>query len=121
MGVTTALIALTIVLAYNRFVKRTTLDPEPEKLPLLQRLIAHKWLVDELYAKLFERPYGWLSAHFYSIAERQFMVPLMVGTGGVTNKVGKALRRLQSGNMSFYLFGMVIGLIALLAWTLYKV
>ena len=121
MGVTTALIALTIVLAYNRFVKRTTLDPEPEKLPLLQRLIAHKWLVDGLYAKLFERPYGWLSAHFYSIAERQFMVPLMVGTGGVTNKVGKALRRLQSGNMSFYLFGMVIGLIALLAWTLYKV
>jgi len=49
------------------------------------------------------------------------MVPLMVGTGSTANRVGKLLRRLQSGNMSFYLFSMVVGLIALLAWTLYHV
>ncbi len=121
MGITTAMIAVVIVLAHNRFVKKVTLDPEPEQMSLFKRLIARKWLIDELYAKLFERPYGWFSAHFDSIAERKLMVPLMVGTGGAANKVGKALRRLQSGNMSFYLFGMVAGLIALLAWTLYHV
>ena len=120
MGVTTALIAVMIVLAYNRFVKKVTLDPEPEKLPLLQRLIARKWLIDELYAKFFERPYSWFSTHFEKVAERQLMVPLMTGTGGVANKTGKLLRRLQTGNMSFYLFGMVVGMIALLAWTLYR-
>lgn len=121
MGITTALIAVVIVLAYTRFVKKLTLDPEADKLPMFQRLIARKWLIDELYAKFFERPYSWFSAHFDSIAERKLMVPLMVGTGGAANKLGKALRRLQSGNMSFYLFGMVVGLIALLAWTLYHV
>ena len=46
---------------------------------------------------------------------------LGVGTGSTANRVGKLLRRLQSGNMSFYLFSMVVGLIALLAWTLYHV
>ena len=121
MGITVALITLMIALAYNRFVKKTTLDPEPEKLPMFQRLIARKWLLDELYAKLFERPYGWFSAHFDSIMERKVMVPLMVGSGSTANRVGKLLRRLQSGNMSFYLFSMVVGLIALLAWTLYHV
>jgi NADH-quinone oxidoreductase subunit L len=121
MGITVALIVLMIVLAYNRFVKKTTLDPEADELPFFQRLIARKWLVDELYAKLFERPYAWFSVHFDSIMERRLMMPLMVGTGSTANRVGKLLRRLQSGNMSFYLFSMVVGLIALLAWTLYHV
>ena len=121
MGITVALITLMIALAYNRFVKKTTLDPEANELPFFQRLIARKWLVDELYTKLFERPYGWFSSHFESIAERQVMAPLVVGTGSTANRVGKLLRRLQSGNMSFYLFSMVVGLIALLAWTLYHV
>ncbi len=121
MGITVVLIMVMIALAYNRFVKKTTLDPEADKLPMFQRIIARKWLLDELYAKLFERPFGWFSAHFDSIMERKVMVPLMVGTGSTANRMGKLLRRLQNGNMSFYLFSMVVGLIALLAWTLYHV
>jgi NADH-quinone oxidoreductase subunit L len=121
MAVTVGLILAVIALAWNRFGKKATLDPEPEKMPLLQGLIARKWKIDELYASLFEKPFSWLSAHFYSIGERMVMAPLMVGSGRFTQRVGKLMRRSQSGNMSFYLFGMVVGMIVLLAWTLYSV
>jgi len=121
MGITVALIAVVIVLAWNRFGKRATLDAEPEQLPLLQRLIARKWLLDELYAYLFERPYTWLSDHFSSIGERTLMGPMVAGAGRGTQQLGDLLRRVQTGNMSVYLFGMVVGIIVLLAWTLSNV
>jgi len=82
--------------------------------------MANKWKLDELYAWLFEKPFGWLSAHFFSIGERMLMTPLMVGAGSTTQRFGKVLRRLQSGNMSFYLLAMVVGMLLLMAWTLYS-
>jgi NADH-quinone oxidoreductase subunit L len=78
-------------------------------------------MLDELYAALFEKPYSWLSAHFFSIGENKLMTPLMVGVGHTAQRAGKLLRRMQNGNMSFYLFGMVVGVIAFLVWTLYSV
>ncbi len=119
MGLTTVLILSVIVLAYNRFAKKTTLDPEADDLPLFSRLIARKWMLDELYSALIEKPYGWFSNTFFSVGERKLMVPLMENTGRWTQKAGKAMRMLQSGNMSFYLFGMVVGIIVFLAITLY--
>ncbi len=121
MAVTVGLILLTIRVAYNRFVQKTTLDPEAEKLAPFSRLIARKWMLDELYASLFEKPYTWLSTHFYSVGEQLIMTPLMVGTGRTTQRFGKLLRRLQNGSMSFYLFGMVVGMIVFLVLTLYSV
>jgi len=120
MIITVALILLVILFAWNRFGKKATIDPEADELPFFQRLMARKWLIDELYAKLFERPYAWLSTQLDRTGERAVMVPLMMGPGGAANKAGQLLRRLQSGNTGFYLFGMVVGLIALLAWTLYN-
>jgi NADH-quinone oxidoreductase subunit L len=121
MGITVALIAVVIVLAWNRFGKRATLDAEPEEMPLFQRLIARKWLLDELYAQLFERPYTWLSDHFSSIGERTVMAPMVAGAGRGAQQLGALLRRVQTGNLSIYLFGMVVGAIVLLAWTLSNV
>ena len=121
MGITVGLILLVILLAYNRFAKKTTLDGEPEDMPFFQRLIARKWMLDELYAALFEKPYGWFSERFSSFGEGRVMVPLMNGVGNLTLRSGKLLRRLQTGNVSFYLFGMVVGIIVFLMITLYGV
>ena len=47
------------------------------------------------------------------------MVPLMNGVGNVTLRAGKVMRRIQTGNASLYLFGMVAGIIVFLALTLF--
>ena len=68
---------------------------------------------------LFEKPYGWLSAHFFSIGEEKVMVPLITGVGNMTLRAGKVISRLQTGNTSFYVFGMVAGILVFLLITLF--
>ena len=119
MGVTTALVLLVIWLAYGRFAEKATLDPEADDMPFFQRLVAKKYLLDELFTALVERPYGWFSNVFHTTGERRIMVPLMNNAGRWTQKAGKAARLLQTGNTSFYLFGMVVGIVVLLMITLY--
>ena len=46
---------------------------------------------------------------------------MSTGAWNVTLRAGKVMRRLQTGNASFYLFAMVVGIIAFLALTLYGV
>jgi NADH-quinone oxidoreductase subunit L len=74
--------------------------------------------VDELYAALFEKPFGALSSGLFRFGEEKVMVPLMNGVGNLTLRTGKVMRRLQTGNASFYLFAMVVGIIVFLLITL---
>ncbi len=120
MGLSTTLVVVTAIYAYGLFAKRAKLDPDAERMTGLKRLIAEKWRIDELYAALFERPYGWLSTTFRSVGEDKIIVPLMNGAGNVTLRAGKLLRRLQTGNASFYLFAMVAGILILLWITLQR-
>lgn len=118
MGFSTAVVLLTIWIAYGRFAKKATLDPETDALPVPQRWAARKWYLDELYERLFEKPYGWLSTNLSALLEQRVMQPLMVGVGTTTERLGDLLRRAQTGNMSTYLFAMVAGLLIFLFLTL---
>ncbi len=118
MVITVALVLATIVFAYGRFVKKTTLDGDEASMPFLKRLIAQRWRIDELYRALFEKPYAWISTHLHSIGEKRIMVPLMNGTGEAAIRIGGLVRKLQTGNASFHLLAMVGGLLIFLLITL---
>jgi NADH-quinone oxidoreductase subunit L len=117
MAVSTALVLLTIWYTWTLFGKKTTLDGDPAEMPFLKRLIARKWLLDELYAALFEKPFSWLSRNLFGIGEEKIAVPLTVGSGRTALGAGDLLRKLQTGNTSFYLFGMMVGVVVLLIIT----
>ncbi|MBS1547992.1 MAG: NADH-quinone oxidoreductase subunit L [Bacteroidetes bacterium] len=118
MALGTGLVLLTIWYTWTLFGKKTTLDGEPADMPFLKRLIARRWLLDELYAALFEKPFGWLSRNLFGIGETKVAVPLTVGTGKTTLGFSELLRKLQTGNTSFYLFGMMVGVVVLLLITM---
>ena len=117
MALSTTLVVLTIWYTWTLFGKKTTLDSDTADMPFLKRLIAKRWMLDELYASLFEKPYGWISKHFFSIGEKKVAVPLTVGTGKAALGLGEWLRKVQTGNTSFYLFGMMAGVVILLIIT----
>ncbi len=120
MALSTTLVLLTIWYTWTLFGKKTTLDGEPADMPFLKRLIAKRWMLDELYAGLFEKPYSWISKHFFSIGETKVAVPLTAGTGKVAQGFGERLRKVQTGNTSFYLFGMMVGVVVFLIITLFS-
>ncbi|MCC6839834.1 MAG: NADH-quinone oxidoreductase subunit L [Flavobacteriales bacterium] len=121
MALSTALVVLTIWYAWTIYGKKTTLEGEPADMPLPKRLVAKRWMLDELYAAVFEKPYGWLSRAFFSVGETRLAVPLTAGTGKAAHSVAEWMRKLQSGNTSFYLFGMMLGVVVLLLFTLLSV
>ena len=118
MAISTALVLLTIWYTWTLFGRKTTLDGDPADMPFLKRLIAKRWLLDELYAALFEKPFGWMSRTFFSVGESKVAVPLTAGTGKTTLGFSELLRKLQTGNTSFYLFGMMVGVVVLLLITM---
>jgi NADH-quinone oxidoreductase subunit L len=80
----------------------------------LQRLLYNKYYIDELYDAIIVKPLYWISGVFESVIERLGIDRLVnaVGSGVVAGSRGARL--LQSGNIGFYIFVMVIGVILLL-------
>ncbi len=118
MGSTVLLVTSTIAYAYGRFARKAELDGEPETMPLFKRLLAERWRIDPLYAALFERPFGWMSTKLHTVGESRIMIPLTNGVGGAALRIGRVVRRVQTGNASFHLLAMVVGIIAFLFITL---
>jgi NADH-quinone oxidoreductase subunit L len=118
MGITTALVLATMVLAFRRFAIAPELDGDSASMPMPKRLLAERWRIDELYAWAFERPFDWLSTQLHASGEQRLMNPIMVGFGAITLRLGGLVRRIQTGNASFHLLAMLAGMIIFLIITL---
>ncbi len=118
MGVIVGFTAVMIFLAWSMYVRKQAV-PAAEGSPLApaHRVAYHKYYVDELYDKAIVRPLFLLSRVFDTIVERLMIDNLVNGMGKLVTWGGKTLRLVQSGDMAFYIFAMVIGAIILLAAT----
>ena len=54
---------------------------------------------------------------FYRVVDNKFIDGIVNGLGLSANESSKVLRLVQSGNVGFYIFMMVVGVIALLLYT----
>lgn len=110
------------IFAYNKYVKRAVVPyAEGEKLPPLTKLSYRKFYIDEIYHALVTKPLDSFSVFFHKVVDRLMIDGFVNGVGKVTGESGKYLRLLQSGNVGFYLFMMVIGIIALIIYGMTKI
>ena len=106
--------ALGIYSAYFMYVKQNQLPKSTEKeLHLIEKLVYHKYFVDEIY-KLFVvdiiRLFSWI---FNRLTEK-IIDFFIVFIGLFTSFIGKIFNRFQTGNIGHYVFFMVAGLCVLL-------
>jgi NADH-quinone oxidoreductase subunit L len=118
IGLMTTVVVLTLLLiaiAYSRYGRKGDV-PAPENVPLstVHNLVYHKYYVDQLYDQVIVKPLFWLSERLSSWVEK-------LGIDGLVNTFGdwiidgsKLFRRLQTGNIGFYVFAMTIGIILML-------
>ena len=121
MGMVLALTLVMIISAYSRFVKQQRV-PAAEDQPLgaLHRIVYHKYYVDEIYNTVIVKPLYWFSATFDKVIEKLAIDRLVNSIGGAVVDWSKMLRFLQNGSIGFYIFVMVIGIVAMLSMTLMK-
>jgi NADH-quinone oxidoreductase subunit L len=114
MAVIVVLTLVMIFIAYTRYVKNNSVPVEPSETTGLQKVLANKYYVDEIYDAIIVKPLNGLSKVLSNFIER-------FGIDGIVNGLGKSvvygsrgLRFFQDGSIGYYLFVMVVGIILIL-------
>jgi len=79
----------------------------------LAKVLENKWYVDEIYDAIVVRPIEALSNLLDKFAERKGIDGIVNGVGKTVRWGGDRLRLLQSGQVGFYIFIMVMGIVVL--------
>lgn len=112
-----ALIAMLV--AYMRYIKRSHVPVAGDQpRGFLANLSYNKYYVDEIYQLLITRPLDVLSNFFYTIVDKLAIDGIVNGIGKVAVEASRGFRLLQTGNIGFYIFMMILGVIAMLVYGL---
>jgi NADH-quinone oxidoreductase subunit L len=78
------------------------------------RLLANKFYVDEAYDLLFIRPLEKSSKVLHYYADIMAIDGIVNGVGRGVQALGAEFRKLQNGNIEYYLLAMVAGAVVML-------
>ncbi|MGV8879926.1 MAG: NADH-quinone oxidoreductase subunit L [Sphingobacteriaceae bacterium] len=122
MGISVGGALLAILWAYVKYVKRSRVPVlDLEERSLLDNLSYHKFYIDELYDVFVRKPLDSLSIIFYRVVEKSGIDAFVNGLGKAAIESSKGLRLLQSGNIGFYIFLMVVGIVSVLLFGLFRI
>jgi NADH-quinone oxidoreductase subunit L len=120
MGLATAAALATIFFAYMVYMKNRILpEANDSKLTGIKKLIYNKYYIDELYEAIIRKPLDALSEVFKYI-DTKVIDSVVDGVGTTVTGVSSLVRKVQTGHIGFYIFGMVLGIIAILFYTFIK-
>ncbi len=108
-------IAAILVIIYARY-RYLTLQQQPTDEKLLkgfEKLVYHKFYVDEFYEKFISQPFFRLSDFAGRWIDKFLIDRVVNGSAWIVDATGRTLRLLQTGNTGFYVFAMVIGMVVL--------
>lgn len=114
MTITSSLAVAVLLISYFIYGKKSNLPVADAEQGALERMVANKFYVDEIYDFLFVRPIEHLSKLFHYYVDMQGIDGIVNGIGTSVQKVGAEFRKLQNGNIEYYLIGMVAGMVLLL-------
>jgi NADH-quinone oxidoreductase subunit L len=112
--ITTLLVLVVLVATYFIYQKPQNLPVSDDKQHGITKILANKFYVDELYNAVFVRPVVHLSNLFHQIIDTKLIDGAVNTVANISTKGGEILRQTQNGNVEYYLFAMVAGIIAIL-------
>jgi NADH-quinone oxidoreductase subunit L len=115
MGTVIILTVVMIVIAYVMYAKKNAVPVADSEVSGAQKLVYNKYYIDEIYNAVIVKPLYWISDKLEIFIERSGIDRLVNSFGNVVIGGSKVTRLLQSGNIGFYIFVMVISIIVLLA------
>lgn len=115
MGTVIALTLVVIGIGYSMYVAKDSVpSAEGERIGMLHKLSYHKYFVDEIYDTIVVKPLYWLSGKFDLIIERLAIDRLVNSVGESVVAWSGLFRWFQNGTIGFYIFIMVMGVVAML-------
>jgi NADH-quinone oxidoreductase subunit L len=122
MAVSVGAALIAIAIAYVMYISRKAVPAaDTEERAALSKLSYHKFYIDELYDAMITRPLDAISQFFFKVVDKLGIDGLVNGLGTGAKEASKGLRLIQTGNVGFYIFMMVVGIIALLIYGFYHI
>ncbi|MEM9331349.1 MAG: NADH-quinone oxidoreductase subunit L [Pseudomonadota bacterium] len=113
--------AIGFVLAWYMYIRSPDMPKElARQHPALYRFLLNKWYFDEIYDFLFVKPAMWIGRFFWKRGDGWLIDGF--GPDGVSARVLTITERvvkLQSGYLYHYAFAMMIGLAAIITWSMF--
>ncbi|MCA1788426.1 MAG: NADH-quinone oxidoreductase subunit L, partial [Thioalkalivibrio sp.] len=83
----------------------------------LYRVLAGKYYVDEVYERLLQRPWRWISDRvFLRLGDRILLDGSLHGLAALARRGAEVLARVQTGSLHWYAWMTLLGLVAVLIW-----
>ena len=121
IGISIITLIILISMTYNFYVKRKQVPSVNEsEFKNAFKLVYHKYYVDELYDSIIVKPLYFLSDLCYKIVDVKMVDGLVNSVGKSVVWGSKTARLIQTGSIGFYIFAMVVGIVIMLAFSLYK-
>jgi NADH-quinone oxidoreductase subunit L len=98
------------------YVSKKSTAAEDDQLTGIQKWMNNKFYIDELYQSVVQKPIEAISNLGYNIIDRGIIDGSVNFIGKSVEVAGNALRRIQNGNVEYYLLYMVLGIFFLLVF-----
>lgn len=105
---------LPAALAIYVFGMQKSVPGADESVSGIQKVVYHKFYIDELYDMLIVRPISLLSNFLYQIFEFLVLDLIVEGVGKTVQYASTEFRRIQTGNVGYYIFMIVISVTVIL-------
>lgn len=109
-----------LAISYQYYVKKNSLAKADNELTGWEALSNKKLYIDELYDSLFVKPIEWLSEKGYRFFEIILLNGVVANIAKGFDAAGGVVRKWQSGQVNWYVFWMVSGIVGLIVYYLLK-
>ncbi len=113
------LLAIIIAGTYNSYVTKKVVPEDDVEEKGFAKLLAHKYYVDEIYDALIVKPLQLISRMLGNFVEKYVIDGAVNGINWMVRNGSATLRLTQTGNVGFYVFAMVIGIILIFIYKYY--
>ncbi|MBP7184487.1 MAG: NADH-quinone oxidoreductase subunit L [Saprospiraceae bacterium] len=115
IAVSIVIVLIAFFYTISKYVRKSIpTEISEDSMSLPYKLSYNKFYFDEVYQNMIVNPILQLSKTLYYFFDKTIIDGIVNGIGKMTGNVSNMLRKLQNGNIEFYLFGMVIGIIVIL-------
>ncbi|MBI5043637.1 MAG: hypothetical protein HZC10_07385 [Nitrospirae bacterium] len=116
IGIAISVATAGILLSWLMYLIRTGIpDALSRTFSPIYKLFLNKWYVDEIYDAIIVNPVKRFSVFLWNRFDEAVIDGIVNGTAKIIELFSKELRRLQTGYVHHYAFGMALGLAAMLS------
>ncbi|WP_165041553.1 NADH-quinone oxidoreductase subunit L [Dysgonomonas sp. ZJ709] len=115
MAISTVIAFIGLGFAYYRYIKKSVVPGEDDKLTGFAKVVYNKYYIDEIYSAVFVKPMYVLGNLFRNYIERAISGTIN-SLGNLAELASVPARKMQNGSLGLYLFCFVIGFCSIIVF-----